>query len=756
MYICIYIYVLTQDCVTPTLFCVDSQVTGEQAIGQTGVLEPDLSFRLLRGVFQCLQLGLPETHVGIHHVHSHTGDPYNEFVDHIAKREAVQSFNMPRLKLDMRKWNVKIPHLWLRFGDRCGLPQWHNGFDVPPPKLPPDRQPSATTDTRPSAAIEIFCQLSLATMNVCSISKGPDGHAGKLRYLYDQVKAHGLNLVGVQEGRNEALQSTSHGICRICAGHQAGQYGVELWVNLQQPVAYDQRCRPLYLQPHHFQVTHCDPQRLIVRCNMEAFSLWILVAHAPHSGRTAQDRSAWWTKTQELIDAFSDGVPWIWLIDANAAPGEADQLTVFRDMPVSRSTELFRQCLATNELCLPATMDCHFGTRSTWTSLDGQSEHCIDHIAIPQTWAAFCTYSCVLDTLDLGNIHDDHRAVGLQIAWRVHANVRRKRASTANVAWGTAEVRRTLKDHIGRPHHLSWTTDVEQQASSFAQHLHDALHSCPRIGHSAKKPYITDQLWSLRADKLKMKKRLTEVNRALHRQTLLCVFRAWQEAQPSQFNEENEAYKITLYCGRLRLVAAFRGLAQRLQCGLRKAKQTHLEQRLDDLDASTPAANILQCLRDFVGPTNAKMCKKKTIPLVHNQSGQPCRTPQEAQDTWIEFFCDMEGGRRISNQTLRDNWRQGLKDEQEGRLDLCATTLPTLTDLEIALRRTACGKARGGDDIPGELLHLFPSELSPALFPALWKLLLHGQEDLSYKGGYLCRRTKAVERHTAAPHSDPC
>ena len=107
---------LTQDCVTPTLFCVDSQVTGAQAVGQTGALEPDVSYRLLRGVFQCLQFGLPAQHLGIHHVRSHTGDPYNECVDHIAKMGAKQSFNLPRMRLDMQKWikqdSVSLATLW--------------------------------------------------------------------------------------------------------------------------------------------------------------------------------------------------------------------------------------------------------------------------------------------------------------------------------------------------------------------------------------------------------------------------------------------------------------------------------------------------------------------------------------------------------------------------------------------------------------------------------------------------------------------
>ena len=48
---------LTQNTNMPTVFCVDSSVTGGQAIGQLGVVEADLSYRLMRGIFQCLQRG---------------------------------------------------------------------------------------------------------------------------------------------------------------------------------------------------------------------------------------------------------------------------------------------------------------------------------------------------------------------------------------------------------------------------------------------------------------------------------------------------------------------------------------------------------------------------------------------------------------------------------------------------------------------------------------------------------------------------
>ena len=298
---------LTQNQVTPTVFCVDSKVTCGQADGTVGVADPDMTYRLLRGIFQCLQAGLPAHHLRMHHVKSHTGDPYNEFVDHVAKREAKTSHHHPRLKLDLQKWHSIIPSLWLCFGSRFGLPEWNDGLQVLAPDLPQLTSPTHPKQKHQAKTTTISCQLSLATMNVQSISKGPFGHSGKLLYLYEQVKAHGINVVGVQEGRNDEVFSTSHDMLRIGAGHCGGLYGVELWINLAQPIGFDKRKKPRFLRAQHFQVCHKDPQRLIVKCKAELLTCWFLVAHAPHSGHARSARQQWWEQTNQLIDTYGDG-----------------------------------------------------------------------------------------------------------------------------------------------------------------------------------------------------------------------------------------------------------------------------------------------------------------------------------------------------------------------------------------------------------------------------------------------------------------
>ena len=450
-------------------------------------------------------------------------------------------------------------------------------------------------------------------------------------------------------------------MCR--PGHCAGQYGVELWVNLKQPIGFDKQKQPRYLKARHFQVCHKDPQRLVVRCQADLLTCWIFVAHAPHSGHARTVRQQWWEQTDSVIDTFGDGLPWIWLIDANAEAGEADDITVFaRDLASSANTDLFKACLLRNGLCLPSTMTCHEGPRSTWTSPDGTTNHCIDYVAIPSAWSTSCTYSSVIDTLDLCTTNDDHKAVGVQLAWTTEELVRPATKRCPRPNWHCKQARCSVLEKIDLITTCPWQTDVETQACHLSAGLHAAMKHGPQAQRIAKKPYITEQLWQCRTHKLRLKKCLKEVQKNMRQQALREVFQAWQLQKADAVSEDQASLIVSLHCSKLKLLAAYRNCSKRLQKGLRNAKHEHLRESLEALDTSTPASSILRCLRSYIGPTNPKMCKKKTVPLVHNEDGQPCKTPHEALDTWIDFFKDMEGGERIPREVLRHRWRSNLAE----------------------------------------------------------------------------------------------
>ena len=189
-------------------------------------------------------------------------------------------------------------------------------------------------------------------------------------------------------------------------------------------------------------------------------------------------------------------------------------------------------------------------------------------------------------------------------------------------------------------------------------------------------------------------------------------------------------------------MAAFCHFRFSLRSHLQSAKQRLMLQRMDNINEHTAAHSILHMLREFTGPTNPRKAKKKTLPLIHDQEGHPCRSSEEATQLWIQFFSDMKGGQRQSHAALREDWCKHLHDMPSEPFQVQAHELPTLVDLELAFRRVSCGKATGPDRIPGETCHYAPETCARATFAAMWKLLLFGHEALMHKGGLLVQAYK--------------
>ena len=75
-----------------------------------------------------------------------------------------------------------------------------------------------------------------------------------------------------------------------------------------------------------FSRTH---RRLLVKVESEVLDGWFFVAHAPHSGRPRDEREEWWQQTSQILAEHITHEACVWMIDANAEPGNADDCTVF-------------------------------------------------------------------------------------------------------------------------------------------------------------------------------------------------------------------------------------------------------------------------------------------------------------------------------------------------------------------------------------------------------------------------------------------
>ena len=111
----------------------------------------------------------------------------------------------------------------------------------------------------------------------------------------------------IQEARTELGFSSNANILRFCSGHEAGRFGMEFWIDLTIPFAAANDKQPRFFEPKHFQVTHTDPRRLLLRSDAGDFSCWLYALHAPHSGHPEQERITWWEHAKQILAEAHDG-----------------------------------------------------------------------------------------------------------------------------------------------------------------------------------------------------------------------------------------------------------------------------------------------------------------------------------------------------------------------------------------------------------------------------------------------------------------
>lgn len=732
---------------TPTIFRSNSSLTCKQSTGEIGALEVDLSFTLLRGIFQFLEVTLGPDAFEVEHIYGHNQDPWNEAVDWIAKAEAHKSHFLPRLNVDLRVWGKAIPFLWMLAGQQFGCPTFcGNGFDVHPPDFPSMRTPTSElrAPTSQQQQTEVSLCVSMACGNVSTLGIGSQGHAGKLDYIRDQFCAFHLNFLGAQETRTCSGQIVKDRLLRLCSGADGKNLGVEFWCNLSLPFAYVDG-RPQFLQPRNFQVLHRDPRCLILVVQHEIWKAQFLVGHAPHSGFTLQTRHQWWNETSRILQECGVDHDLFVLMDANAPPGECDHCAVLgTGFSCGSGTPLLRQFLDVHSLCLPSTGPLHVGVPYTWTAPDGQGHHLIDFVAIPRHLFANCTWSQTLEQFDLNPSHDDHFAVGVELRWSYCLPLPKCGKDPAHFTCDRAAIAgaplRPLLDSTGEQH---WHTDVETHVSSVNKIFHNALQAhCPMKKNGPKKAFMTDALWSLRRVKLRLKKQVHSFHRTLGREFLISTFQAWKQHINTVTLEVSSLTAVcpsecSTRCRSLRIGAQLWRCGRDLKSQLHKAKKQVIADHLQRLPNLHSACEILRTVKPFMGSSNALKRGPLPLPFVLDENGLPCQTPEAALTRWIHFFMHMEGGERIDEDRQRQMWIHNLQSLATTHLDVPIQEVPTLVELEAAFRRVKRGKASGPDHLPSELFQCFPVDTAKHCYAILLKTALQGQECLLHKGGTL-------------------
>ena len=228
--------------------------------------------------------------------------------------------------------------------------------------------------------------------------------AGKWADYRSQLHHLGVAIAGLQETRlQDSRIWIADGFCFI----SAASGGVALVVNTTIPIGFV-GARPVYIDTGAITVLVSTSRLLVARVPVpEAASLFIIVGHAPHQGRSDFDKTEWLHRAIDNTMTFLGGSLCLGFFDANADVGQPprpDHSGPFDASSEDTNGRHLARFLAVADCWLPSTYEgCHSGSSTTWfsnASLSGWGKR-LDYFAIRCAWKHLVLQS--FNSADLDN-----------------------------------------------------------------------------------------------------------------------------------------------------------------------------------------------------------------------------------------------------------------------------------------------------------------------------------------------------------------
>ncbi|CAE7247533.1 impdh [Symbiodinium sp. CCMP2592] len=318
----------------------------------------------------------------------HCGNPFNEFVDRVAKAGARQQLHQ---KLPAAFWQLLQHDLlawaWLTASRNPAFPTLealasgqYEQRDAPPDHCWPK---PIVAEAPPCVAKVAF---RVVSCNVQTLKN-------KRQLIWQQLASTGAGVIGLQETRSSREQQVRGQVFfEFSTAALKGEGGCSLLFNRVQPYAHQGK-QPLFFQMEHFTCLHASPQCLAIKVQAPVLQAVFVAAHAPTSAHSLAVRTQWWTELAQFdwVKAYSGRV--ILLVDANAQVGSvvSDSIGCHAGSVENSSGALFRDWATEVDFFVPST---HFdsagdcvpsASEGTWVSPSG-CECRLDYIAFPMSW----------------------------------------------------------------------------------------------------------------------------------------------------------------------------------------------------------------------------------------------------------------------------------------------------------------------------------------------------------------------------------
>ena len=698
----------------------DAMSAGQAAAGTWGFSSKNSLAIATRSLAQALD-EVARRSTTYHHIRAHSGDRWNELADATAKAALTGDIvtNCPA-SYKWHEWltgqsQLKIESLPTRLAFLRGdltLPTGTNqGLTWPALLAEPstDALWAIGVPTTPKLDPEHVTQTTIkcCTYNVRTLKEDPIGLTpGGCEFLRAQFAYYQYQIVALQETRaRTSMVCDTPDYIRIISASNGGHYGCELWFSKIHPIFGGEKCT---LQ--HITVVHQDPSLLAVRLRLGNQFLVVISAHAPHSGKSQQQRDAWWNQLEQLLQRFHDRGSILLLGDLNAQIGSefaphVGQLTDKTTTPNGHATVNLAQRFG---LWLPSTFDdIHEGPSGTWKHPGTKEAIRLDYHLLDQRLRVGYARTWVDYGLETPQQGEDHHALALEFTL-IHQQGKKSshHSKIDEVAIRDPANHSEIGSILNQAIPQEWATNAHDHYARWAKDLHDRLIArFPQKRQRPRKHYISEQTWAIRASKITVRK----------------VLRTATADFPDQCPALAEQLRI---------------LSKQLKDSLKKDRNYHIDSLLQDVDR-IPHSQLFAQLRRLGIGSRLRKSGPRALPMMRKEDGSLAADQSEAQEVWRRYAATLEAGTITSPQGLLDQCHRRQCQHLATAPKPNAFNIPTLVQLERSCRRIQPFKARGPDGLPGSIFHCFPQQMARHMRPLLYKMLCNFNEPIGFKGGRL-------------------
>ena len=617
----------------------------------------------------------------------HCGTAGNECADRVADAFAGRALGacspVPAAASDLWQHQL-LPWAWMLW-DHKGLPPL---ACLASPHYEPSEKPPLSCisailhDTSLLAGPAAGFVLRLCSANVCSLLH-------KQQLLAHQLDSHQVSVCGLQETRfgHDSVFQSGGWLCFHSSG-QRGHKGCALWVHGGRLA--EAAGAPVAPCKDHFSVLQSRVDWLAVRMQWGIMDCVLVVLHAPHSGYSEDARREWWQQASADLSRLGKVAPLVLMGDFNAVVSSFDGPAVgplageLSDLSGELAAAAANEVGARFVNTFPSAAF-PYKMQPTW------KHKCIDYVTVPSVWLHGATQ--LAHDLDLGNQHDDHTAVLVEL----HLPRTKTKGKLA-----------PKQHHHVRSRCPSWGCNVHEHAEQLIAHA----KKYPRAPQAAiSKPYLGSHSISLLAVKKRARRELTDALQAEVKSIMRGAWQLWR----------GTVGRTTALFPRIgRALIAFREAASELTCSIKQDKQAYISKIADgirDASSKNEGQEVFRALR-FFRPAGKNVKKPfRALPILQDKHGQTATSFEEQQLLRAEHFGDMEAAVRMTATERLQSWPEALVPETGFEL----AAVPSLLDVEDCARRLPLHKAPGPSGVMNEVWQTDPVGTGRQWFPVFAK-----------------------------------